>query len=326
MNIETRILTVLLFAALAFPACNKKPIAPEVPASAPVGFRTMSQANWVKAGTADFPYDDFGVWGIARKANVQSPYILWDNFTQVSKDEDSNIYEPTTAAYWVQDYTYHFLAVAPYGDEGFTLTGITQKTSTVNDKLSFSYDISPKYEASNYGFDLLGAASGTTVDRAGYNTAQGITFLHLFTRVRISATFADCDSGSLSRIVLRNVDTQADYAISYDSDGELTVDCISDGETGQMSLEADGETAEFYMVPQDMSDVELYVDFTITINGNERTAENVMINMSNALNGQVYPYNHPYNWNLTITPKTISFEATVTQWMDSTTNPEIEIK
>ena len=334
MKFETRILTVLLCAAFALTACNKNTITPEGPTLPSVGFRTMSQATWVKSATGEFPYPDqgFGVWGIARNPQAQTPYVLWDSFTQVRKVTGSDVYAPVTNAYWVKDYTYNFLAVAPYNDAGFTLTGVTQKTSTENDKLTFAYDVSSKYAAGNHTFDLLGAAAQNTIDVGGYSTAQDLIFWHLFSQVSISATFSDCDAegnNAVTRYVLKNVDTQTTYSLSYDAYGNLTVTCSSNGETAQMDLAKSATTAVFYLIPQDMSDIELYVDFTVTKDGKQLTAENVMIDVSTALDGKTYEYNQRYNWKLNITPKFITFdsEITVEEWDTVTgdSNPSIDL-
>ena len=119
MRLEIKTVTILMCVALALSACSKKTITPAVdPQPAEVGFTAASQAVWVKGGetpTTSFPYDNFGVWGIARHQHVESPYILWstNQLAEVSapegtltNQETSNVvFTPATAAYWVATNT-----------------------------------------------------------------------------------------------------------------------------------------------------------------------------------------------------------------------------
>ena len=137
MKTETRTAILLLCAALTLGSCTKKTITPaEDPQPAEVGFTAASQAVWVKSGddTTTQPkfsdiHDNFGVWGLARQEGSQSPYVLWgtNSLTLVEESSEPGIYTPQTAAYWIKDYNYNFLAVAPLTDAGLTLTGITTK-------------------------------------------------------------------------------------------------------------------------------------------------------------------------------------------------------
>ena len=189
MKLEIRPLILMLCAALMLTtACKKPPIPTEDPQPSVVDFRASSQATWVKGSTEenDFPYSSFGVWGIARQNNLI--YNLWGNSSLMNVVTNAaGSYVPNEPAYWLNGYTYNFLAVAPFfdDDKDFNIRPISPSTSSGEDVMTFVFDISNRYKNGEYDFDLLGAADQTYVDKGGYNTAQELTFWHLLSQVEI---------------------------------------------------------------------------------------------------------------------------------------------
>lgn len=237
MKLETKIAYLILCLALPLTtACKKTPIPAEDPQPAEIGFTAASQAVWVKGGstaeTPEFPHDDFGVWGIARQGNLV--YNLWGNqsLTDVNKNTTTGYYEPEEAAYWMAGYTYNFLAVAPYNDAGFSFGEIKTKESQATatpavdkpvDCLTFTYDISNKYNNANYTFDLLGAAVETGSVSGGRTAPQDLTFWHLLSQVNIGVSFTtDLEGkpieGKLTKIKLKDICTRATSNLYYVDD------------------------------------------------------------------------------------------------------------
>ena len=354
MKIEARIILILTCMALALSSCNKKlPDTPVQEQQVPVGFRAMSQATWVKAGetepnTPKFSdiHDDFGVWGIARQDAIQSPYILWsaNSLTKVEElTTDPGVYAPETAAYWIRDYKYNFLAVAPYTDLGTTpvfTAGNPNGTPATRDIMTFTYDMSSKYRSGDYDFDLLGAAAETPKIGSGHADSQPLVFWHLFTKITINVTFSglgnDADGNPITGIVtemrLCNVNSEGTYTIAYDDtkDNDLAVSCTANSNTTQTTVSFAGATGTVHVLPQDITDFEMYIDFTIgdvaytdfKLNLDIKTGTN-----PNGSNPSEYKYNENYAWNITIGPKEdISFKVEVAQGTEEKVNDnDIEI-
>lgn len=366
MKFETKIVTLLMCVALSLlSSCNKKlPDTPVQEQQVPVGFRAMSQAVWVKSDEepkTTFPYSDFGVWGIARQTGVQSPYTLWTNDqltkvsapdgTQTSQPEGNVVFTPETAAYWIRDYDYTFLAVAPYNDAGFALSGITTKEAQANatpaiqnplDYMTFTYDMSTKYNgipangstpavAPDYDFDLLGAVAKQLVETGGYSTSQPLMFWHLLSKICIKVNFVGA-SGTVDQIRLSNVVTKGNYVISLDDEDDfdkpLSVTCTPSTAAADMIsssspliLDSDNQDLNtttpqwtLHIIPQAVSGFDLYIDFTVGAS----TVTNFKVNLS-AAGTAPYTYNGSYNWILNITPNGITFDVAIVPWVDDST-------
>lgn len=358
---EIRTLVLLLCAAaFTLGSCAKHSITPEEEQPEVIGFKPVSESAKVKAGTdesgqkflSDY-YLDFGVWGIARHStnNTISPYILWedDAFTQVSAPAGTTIgqnsstpviYTPDSDAYWLKDYTYNFIAVAPFinDDLGFTLTpnGIVTKedqeeaTSPI-DYITFSYDLSGKYEgtpasgktaavAPNYTFDLLGAASERAVSTSGYNTSEPLTFWHLFSQINIKVLFKDPNGATLEGKVtgmrLDNVDTDASYTLYYDESNDKNLHIGHNAgkfKSGTISINEtlDARGYSMNIVPQNIANVRLYLDFEV----GDAEYENFEAKLNFANYTTEYLPNNKYNWTLTISNTLyIKFNASVEDW------------
>ena len=275
-------------------------------------------------------HPDFGVWGIARHTNIDHPYILWSENTleQVVKESAPNVtpenyvphYIPQNDAFWLAGYTYNFIAIAPYNDPALTLTAITPRTTNTPDAISFSYDMGQKYEAPNYVFDLLGAAAATETISGGRTESQNLTFWHLFTKLCVKVEFVGA-TGTLDGLRLYNVDSKAAYTISFDSQKDYKAECTSNSSEFQKNISFTGQPTGgnvLHIVPQDISDFRLFLDFTITQQDGQRVSTtNFEANISTALNTPEYKANEWYNWNIKISPKGIAFDVTLTPWIDA---------
>lgn len=294
--------------------------------------------NSTKATSYALPHNDFGVWGIARRNDgiEQDPYILWreNSLIQVNKNS-SGIYEPSSAAYWFSNHTYHFIAVAPFDIDATDVNVITKEenSSSGADALEFKYSIAGKYTAKVYNFDLMGAVAMSKVDVATHRSSQEIVFKHLFSQINIKVSFKDGDrtiDGSVQKIRIRNVSTQGEYDITFDNDNSLKVTCA--GQAVNQEIVFASETAltfpqTLHILPQDVSKYELYLDFKIGSGAEALTMNDFKVNLSTANNTpSFYDYNQSRNWNITISPKaSISFTIDVTPWDNSNVGNELEI-
>lgn len=293
--------------------------------------------NSTKATSSALPYDNFGVWGIARRDDgiKQAPYILWyeNSLIQVNKNS-SGIYEPSSAAYWFSNHTYHFIAVAPFDIDATNVNVITKEENSPSgaDALEFKYSIAGKYTANVYNFDLMGAvAMSKVVVAATHSSSQGIIFKHLFSQIKMNVYFKDGDKtieGSVQKIRIRNVSTQGEYNITFAKDNSLEVTCAADQAVKQDIVFASETALTFpqtlHILPQDVSKFELYLDFKIGSGAEALTMNDFKVNLSTANNTpSFYDYNQSRNWNITISPKaSISFTIDVAEWVDS--NVEVE--
>lgn len=323
MKNATKIVMMALCAALALSSCKKNRYTPEEEDKfVPLGFTAVSQAM-VKAVTDEFPYDDFGVWGIARRPGVSNPYILWsqNSMLSVTKGADDQ-YIPSIAAYWAVGYTYDFIAVAPWSKAQNT-TSVVTGNAPGTDRLTFACDIADQIDAGNYKFDLLGAAVEREVTSRP-NEPQELTFWHLFTKLNISVSFTDCEGGTVTKLVLRNVDSQASYTLSFVDDAPIGVSCTTSSDPAtQKELTTTTMPAEFYILPQNISDFEMYLDYTIQKDGNDIPTTGIKVNLT-SIADKTYGFNEWYNWKITISPKFISIgELTVKPWVPVAEIPEI---
>ena len=362
MRLETKTVTILMCVALALSACSKKTITPAVdPQPAEVGFTAASQAVWVKGGETpmtSFPYDNFGVWGIARHQHVESPYILWstNQLIEVSAPEGTStnqetsnvVFTPATAAYWLGGYEYSFLAIAPYADAGFTLTGVTTKedqtsASNPSDFMTVTYDMSSKYASGNYTFDLLGAAAQTSVTTGGYDESQQLVFWHLFSKLAIKVIFVDGDgvevasnNNAVTSLSISNVNPKGSFTIKYitpaGSMGDLSVVPAADTQAQNKTLEFDAESAKdnegrwnAHIIPQIISDFVIDVAYNVTGSDGNVTYYDDSISLANS-NPSVYAPNGQYNWTIRINPKGgIGFTVDVDQWDEEQIGTDITI-
>ena len=380
MKFETKIVTLLMCVALSLlSSCNKKlPDTPVQEQQVPVGFRAMSQAVWVKSDETTttspmFPYDDFGVWGIARQGS--NIYNLWGN-DGLSKVEDlehrvannitnsttQRVFTPTEAAYWLKDYDYNFLALAPYNPTGlsavnFTLAGATGNT-TGKDYMTFTYDMSSKYSGDptanpaiepDYAFDLLGAAAQSGPVEGGRTDSQSLMFWHLFSQIEIkNIGFATGINGTVTKVVFKAFPS-GQYTISYDNSATnktattgVTCEAITKKADNTNAVKAEltfnnpnfssiSTRPLFNIIPQAVQNFELYIDFTI--DEGTSTAPNPVeyqgfkIDLTSQQLTE-YEYNGKYNWDITIGAKNaVSFNVVrINDWQTGTTPDEFPLQ
>ena len=329
MKIEKKISLLFLFVAtLVTAACGKEETTTEEEKT-PVGFRAMSQGVLTKDGEATERdplskyHNDFGVWGIARHT-VESDYILWepDAMTVVNKKKDSDSYAPVKEAYWFLGYAYNFLAVAPW-EVAENISSITTGTANGADNLNFTYSIADKYEAGNYVFDPMGAAAQTDY-LTQKPTQQDLAFWHLLSQININVTFIDgegkqIDSGSVSEIRLNGIDTNVSYTLGFNSNNSLSVTCAEAAEPEETTIVLNTLPGTIHVVPQNITDFEVFVDFKLGGVAYDDFKLNLDINTDDNPNGKnpaVYEYNGRYDWNIKIGPKgTITFKVVeVEEW------------
>ena len=283
-------------------------------------------------------HNDFGVWGIARK-NELSDYILWadDELTQVVKNTatgaPANEYKPVSDAYWFSGYTYNFIAVAPYNDGGLTFGEVVTKeeqtsNNSPSDYLTFTYDMSGKYAAGTYDFDLMAAAAQTSVEKGSAQGAQSLIFWHLFSQITFRVKFGNDQSGNqivgtVEKLTLKNIRTSASYEITAgDEANTIAVTCTAADSPIEDFVSQTSETIpsnelwsfidRVNILPQDISDFQLLIDFTIG-NGDYDGYE---VDLSSA--GDIYDFNERYFWNITIGHNLyISLDAEVEAWDDN---------
>ena len=325
-----------LCAALTLTACDRNRHTPEPePQKEPISFSALSQEAPVKAGESTLNVD-FGVWGIARyKDNTKPPYIPWlvnedGLMAQVSKEG-----VPVTGGYWFSGYTYNFIAIAPYpsGDDAFSdLVATPAANITAHDSFSFTIDMGKKYApaaenvAADFDFDLMGAAARSAeVEIASKQEAQNLSFNHLLTKLCVKVRFNGAD-GIVTGMRLYNVDTKAQYKLSLNNNAfaeshtiltdemnvELAGNDFEQVTEGTGDAAKDWQVATIHLLPQNISDFELYLDFQI---GNAVTS-NFKVNIDAATANPNYGVNKWYNWNLTISAKGIAFDVELAAWGD----------
>lgn len=304
-------------------------------------FHASSQAADVKAGegTNAFPYDNFGIWGIARKSG-ESDYVLWEAaaLTKVQKGtiNGQTAYKPVDDAYWVTGYTYHFIALAPYGVGG-TPTFSTNPT----DAMTFSFDMAGYYDKpADYTFDLLGTVAEETVEGpASKHSSQPLLFFHLLSQININVEFVNADGSSATSSVseVRLIaDTDVEYTVGFDNSenpenpenpDELLMVSSNSGErkpSEQIALE--GSSGTINVVPQPATSMELYLDFTLGSETDKVYFYDFKVDLTANGTPKDYLYNHSYNWNITIGPKgNVAFSVEVDPWQVSNVGDDIII-
>ena len=212
-----KIIFLWLCAVLILTACDRNRHTPTTPDTSPLSFSALSQDPSVKADDNIKPlsvfHKDFGVWGIARHSSY-SPYILWEdeeipmvkveavlkNDPVTNEEIPTSEFVPVSGAYWIQGYTYSFIAIAPYpiGDSAFSDLAATPtpQNTTTPDSFSFTIDMGEKYAPTaegaspDFDFDLMGAAAKSNeVGVASSQDAQNLSFNHLLTKLCVKVRF-----------------------------------------------------------------------------------------------------------------------------------------
>ena len=330
MTKETSIVNLLFSAALAALFClcsctEKQHTTDPEPENHPIGFRPVSQAVMVKSGTA-FPetIQKFGVWGIAgNNLNIQ---YLWnpDSFIDVYRQTDGT-YKPATDAYWFSYSTHDFLALAS-NPSTVALPSVsishTTNPNALNPSMTFSYDLSGRYAAKDYAYDLLGAAARNRVEKS-IPASQDLVFWHLFSQIEISTSFSTDLSGNqivgeVTAIHFKKVKTSGSYIVKYKTESELDVK-PTPSTSLVMNISFSGSTTTFNIIPQDVKVFELYLDFKIQEGNVWKTYNNFKINLDVPANKEPYVFNNKYNWNISIgTKAAITFDVTVNEWQEAT--------
>ena len=352
-----------LAAVLTLTACDRNRHTPD-PEKIPLSFTASSQTLPVKASTdpAITPLsqycEDFGVWGIARRSSY-SPYILWETATGTPMEKVIAVHEkdangndlptsnfvPTSGAYWIQGYAYSFIAIAPYTGGAEILVG-EDDIDAENDVCSFTLDMGPKYPPLTEGtpepdFDIMGAAAKTEqVTIASQKGAQNLNFHHLLAQININVQLKDSPTGSqlgtVSKVRLQGVYTKLSYALSCNAKGEFVVQTNEPTSNPQKEVvftedqsSAAGFQQSLNVVPQEISDYKLYLDFTLGTDEEAVSFTDFFVDIANASSqpaDKKYQRNQVYNWNITISSKAgISFKVSVTPWGEQAVGDEIEI-
>ena len=324
-------------------------------------FRAQSQATWVKSGTSSkmFPYDDFGVWGMARQGE-DIIYDLWgndsgnDGLTEVFDperrvannitDRDTpRVFTPSKAAYWIKGYAYNFIAVAPYNDlnEG-ELTYLNlipmedSEEEEPKDAISFIYNISSRYSAGNYAFDLLGAANDTDGPvSSGRTASQDLTFWHLLSQINITVQFGKYANnenikGTVDAIYLSPIPSGT-YTISFDDSNAnprapMFVTCLPNTSATKPTISCEFNDAPstatvgpINVIPQAASSLTFEIDITINEGTDEEPMpvkyEKLAFNLSIPGKLEEYAVNGKYNYTITIGVNAgITFDVAVQDW------------
>ena len=322
MKHMTHIATLALSVLLALTACERNRHTPEED-KVPLSFSALSQNTPTKADgtTTPFPHADFGVWGIARKNSNTHPYILWESDAMSLVSNINGNYHPASAAYWFSGYDYNFIAIAPYKDGAEKLSGFSVAQS--HDALSFSFKMG--YSNTNPGVNLMGAIAKTRVNKAKDQEPQELDFLHLTSKIDIKVKFEQASGEvalpllpQVTGMRLENVDSDAAYSISYVQKGKIAINCaIGDKSDSDIPLtptkpsNSEWWTVTTYILPQDVSDFGLYIDFTI----GDEVYENFPITLTFPDDDRNYGINQWHIWNITLTPSLfVFFEPSVTDW------------
>ena len=324
-----------LFAALLLAACDRNRHTPDPDTQkAPISFAALSQNIPVKAGETTelvpLEHGTFGVWGIGWKEGTTQPYILWGEDYMIPAFKNGTGYYPQGEAFWIRDYKYRFIAIAPWEEDwqGVAKTGFVTHTKG-NEQVKFTYDMAAKYEngtGRDLDFDLMAAVGNNEVTgpAGAHPSVQEMNFHHLFTKICINVNF-EGTTGIVNEMRLLNVDTKAEYTISFSANNSIgigyvpvsdTAPALTSNEKELVITRADLDQNQqsqwtLHILPQDISDFELYMDFEI--DGVE--TNNFKINLSGA-KAVEYERNQWYNWNIKINPKGITFDVNVAPWSD----------
>ena len=326
-------LLFLCVAMLIIAGCRKDDTPAEV--KTPVGFRAMSQVVVSKDsdGTSNKLPDTvekFGVWGVAgNDLNIQ---YLWNSstLTDVNRQSDGTTYVPSSDGYWFSNSTHDFLALAS-DPSTVALPSVsishTANSNQLNPSMTFTYDLSARYTAKDYDFDFLGAAARNVVERS-IPASQDLIFWHLFSRIIITVEFVGA-TGQINQMRLFNIDSVADYTLSMGSDKTISVACTSNSETSQSNVSfiglAQGGNV-LHILPQNISDFRLFLDFTITKDGQNVPVNNFEVNLSKAKESPNYGDNDSYKWVIKISPKDVAFDIAISPWVDAEGEFEFDLQ
>ena len=257
-------------------------------------------------------------------------------------DLPTSNFVPTSGAYWIQGYAYSFLAIAPYTGGAEILVG-EDNIDAENDVCSFTLDMGPKYPPLTEGtpepdFDIMGAAAKTEqVTIASQKGAQNLNFHHLLAQININVQLKDSKEedqlGTVKRVRLQGVDTQLSYKLSCDEKGEFKVVTSTPDGNSQKEVVFTRDAKEnevgfqqsLNVVPQNIADYKLYLDFTMgAVEFTDFFVD--IVNAKDQPESKLYERNQVYNWNITISSKAgISFKVSVTPWGEQPVGDEIEI-
>ena len=334
-----KIAFLMLGAVMILTSCDRNRHTPDPGAQGvPISFSALSQEAPVKAGESTLNVD-FGVWGIARYKDKTKPeYIPW-LVNKMAKVSSQGV--PETGGYWFSGYTYNFIALAPY-DLGTSSLTFTKETDSTNDALTLEFSMADKYEASQFDYDLMGAVGEQTVADAKNAVTQKLFFWHLLAKIRIKVSFANLPTGSTGSVTglrLHEVATKRTYSITDvisevntapEKAFKVTYDTTTDGkqpmtitlDSNDMLTVNDSEEGNYqykivHIIPQSIGHFELDLDFKIDnvqTNGYKLNLDAAKYDKDG--NAVKYLHNQWYNWNITITPKGIGFNVTVTPWTD----------
>lgn len=338
-----KIAFLMLGVVMILTSCDRNRHTPDPGAQGvSISFSALSQEAPVKASA--FPENsDFGVWGIARyKDDTEPDYTPWlvNKQNQMCKVSSQGV--PETGAFWFSGYKYNFIALAPYDLGTSTTLTFTEETAKSNDALTLAFSMADKYAASDFAYDLMGAVGEKTVAEAKNAGSQDLIFWHLLAKLRINVIFSGVTNASVTGLRLHNVATERSYSIT-DVNGVFDVNYVTttDGQTpvtltldntdestendmlvGKDKQNRDCQYRELYIIPQSIGDFELDLDFTIgsvQTNGYKLNLDAAKYTTTDGVKTPVvYRHNQWYNWNITITPKGIGFDVTVTPWVDAT--------
>lgn len=336
MKHTTPIAILALSAALTLASCDVNRHTPEPEdQKVPLSFSALSQTTPTKAdGTTPFNHSDFGVWGIARKTGNTQPYILWEAAVMSPVIKSGSGYYPQDAAYWISGYKYKFIAIAPWEDWQGVESSISVTSTSGSEKVQFDYDMAAKYgnddTQRDLDFDLMAAVGHNEVvgPAASHSSVQDLNFHHLLARVCIAVNF-EGTTGTVDEMRLLNVDTKAIFDISFNASNAINIgytpvsNILPALTADEMNLvikpgdQDEDSKWPVHILPQKITDFELYLDFSI---GGVKT-ENFKINLEAAKydkegNAVEYLRNKWYNWNITINPRGISFDVSVEPWAD----------
>ena len=336
-------------AVMILTSCDRNRHTPDPGAQGvPISFSALSHETPVKADDLSDYHEDFGVWGIARyKDDTQPDYTPWlvNKQNQMCKVSSQGV--PETGAFWFSGYKYNFIALAPYDLGTSTTLTFTEETATSNDALTLAFSMADKYEASQFDYDLMGAVGEQTVADAKNAVTQKLFFWHLLAKIRIKVSFANLPTGSTGSVTglrLHKVATKRTYSITDvisevntapEKAFKVTYDTTADGQqpmtitldSNDMLTVNDSEEGNYqykivHIIPQSIGDFELDLDFTIgsvQTNGYKLNLDAAKYTTTDGVKTPVvYLHNQWYNWNITITPKGIGFNVTVTPWVDAT--------
>ena len=329
----------MLCAALTLTtACKKTPIPTEDPQPSVVDFRASSQATWVKSASTTFSdyHSDFGVWGIARQNNLI--YNLWGNGSLMNVVKNAaGSYVPNEPAYWLNGYTYNFLAVAPHVDAGLSSIRVTTKedqtaSESPSDYMTYTYDMSTNYASGNYTFDLLGAAAEQSVNTGGYNEPQQLFFWHLLSKLSIKVIFVDANgaevtsnNNAVTNLSVSNVNPKGSFTLKYiksaGSTGNLSVVTVADSQAQSKTMEFDASSAKdengrwnAHIIPQTISNFVIDIAYSVTGSDGKVTYYNDSISLANSTPA-TYDPNGQYNWTIKINPKgKIGLHVQIADW------------